>query len=47
MNVFDIITISYLFHSNQLYIKATNRATLLELPGFVFWSDAATLGFRG
>ena len=29
------------------YVKAKNRATLLELPGFVFGSDAATLGFRG
>ena len=29
------------------YVKATNRATLRELPGFVFGSDAATLGFRG
>ena len=23
------------------YVKATNRATLFELPGFVFGSDAA------
>jgi hypothetical protein len=23
------------------YVKATNRATLLELPGFVFGADAA------
>jgi hypothetical protein len=29
------------------YVKATNQATLLELPGFVFGSDAATIGFRG
>jgi|GEM_PF-6737063 len=28
------------------YVKATNRATLLELPGFVFGSDAATLDFQ-
>lgn len=25
------------------YVKATNRATLLELPGFVFGADAAAL----
>ena len=25
------------------YVKATNRATLRELPGFVFGADAATL----
>jgi len=28
------------------YVKAANRATLLELPGFVFGSVAATLDFQ-